>query len=78
MKKIIGNWYIPVFLLGFLVGGLITVYIIGRPTKETEWSRIHPLEVDWAIARYNLIQKAAGVLYFDDTNKGITIVKPTE
>ena len=67
-------WCIPAFLLGMF----IPLFIIKKTiTPEESWAMNQPKEVQWAKARFDLMHQAADQLFFDDQNKGITIVRPT-
>jgi len=68
------------FIWGFLIGmGLqwILIGLIIYPSFPTlMWTVMHREEVKWSMDRYEMIQKASHVLYFEDEMKGVTIVKP--
>ncbi|MBU6501155.1 MAG: hypothetical protein KGJ89_05305 [Patescibacteria group bacterium] len=69
-------WYPVVFGLGMLFAGFLYYRLT---TPQMWWAKDHPKEVDWAHARYDLYQKAAGMLYFqDEKGTGVTIVRPSD
>ena len=68
------------FIWGLLLGMILEIgilYSIVRPYAPSLWWAFqHPAEVKWAKERYETIQKASHVLYFEDQMTGVTIVKP--
>lgn len=66
-----------IFTIGVFIGSAASVYyMVKREPEVISWGYEHQKEVQWAKDRYELMQKAASELYFDDEDKGITIVKP--
>ena len=70
---IIFLWMIPVFLAG---SGVALYIMTKRMTEESLWALQYPKEAKWAMDRQKLMKKAADVLYFEDTNQGMTVIKP--
>lgn len=64
---------IPIYLAGTATG---MYYISKKITKEASWAIQYPVHARWAMERHELIKKASEVLYFEDTNEGMTIIKP--
>lgn len=67
-------------IASFMMGAgieLAILYFIFRPVfPQIMFARQHPAEVKWAMDRYVLIQKAAGLLYFDEKNAdAISVVR---
>ncbi len=55
------------FVIGLLVEGIV-VFLLAKPFyPKTAWAMQHPEEMKWAMDRYEAIQKASKVLYFDNT-----------
>lgn len=68
------------FVWGFLIGMALQWIIIGTAMRSTAntmwWAATHKEEMQWVIDRYDTIQKAGHVLFFEDEMTGVTIVKP--
>ena len=67
---------VTMFLVGMALQWAIILFGIRGALPHVYWSVTHPDEVKWSMDRYELIQKASHVLYFEDEMKGVTIVKP--
>jgi len=68
------------FIWGILIGMSLELIITGaifyKSFPHIWWTLWHPVEITWTIERYNTIQKASHVLFFEDEMQGVTIVKP--
>jgi len=68
------------FIWGLLIGMSIELIICGaifyKSFPHIWWAVWHPQEMNWVVERYDTIQKASHVLFFEDEMKGVTIVKP--
>lgn len=72
--------FVYVAITALLMGALAEagiMYLIVRPAlPQIEFAMRHPAEVKWSMERYSLIQKAAGLLYFEDKNfDAISVVR---
>jgi hypothetical protein len=64
---------VPVYLAGTGTG----MYFVSKKiTNEAKWAIQYPQHAKWAMERHDLIKRASEVLYFEDTNEGMTIIKP--
>jgi hypothetical protein len=68
------------FIWGLLLGMCLELIIMGAiiyPSyPDIWWASTHKNEMKWVIERYDTIQKASHVLFFEDKMEGVTIVKP--
>lgn len=64
---------IPIFLAGTATG---LYYASSKITNEARWAMNYPRHAKWAMERHELIKRASETLYFEDTNEGMTIIKP--
>lgn len=64
---------IPIYLAGTATG---LYYTTSKITPEAKWAMSYPRHAKWAMERHDLIKRASETLYFEDTNEGMTIIKP--
>jgi len=64
---------VPIYLAGTASG---MYYVSKKITKEATWALQNPRQAKWAMERQELVKRASDVLYFEDTNEGMTIIKP--
>ena len=55
------------FVLGIIVEGIVIFFMAKPLYLKMLWATQHPEEMKWAMDRYDTIQKASKVLYFDNT-----------
>ena len=64
MKKLFFSflWYIPVFLAGSALSGYLFFHFRPVETPEQIWAKNHPMDVQWAMTRREIAEKALNEL----------------